>query len=194
MKKGCFLLGLIGSILILYGFILAFFKSNVFWYDYFVIGGTLLFGSINYKIGNAGLFALIKNKSINFLKLYISYLIFAILIEIVGRFLLNLWFYPSSSVLDQIIYVFLIGYPFAFFFVYETFVMFNGKIRSKTLAFVFTFIFSAFLHEIPNVFVWSWIYTIPYIKFEIFQINIVVIIGWSILVLVPLLVKRYLKV
>ena len=39
--------------------------------------------------------------------------------------------------------------------------------------------------EIPNLFSKDWIYTIPYISFNIIGINIIVIIGWVVLIGFP---------
>ncbi len=95
--------------------------------------------------------------------------------------------------MDEFVHVFLVGYPFAFFFVRESFIMISKKTGSLAPAIVLTTLVNAFIHEIPNTFVWEWVYNIPYVTLKIFQINIVVIAGWVILVSVPLLTKRILN-
>ena len=126
------------------------------------------------------------------MKNYGFYLLFTLLIEFVGRFILNFWDYPSFNLEDRIIHVFLIGYPFAFFFIHESFKLIHKKVDSFSVAIIITTILNTFIHEIPNLFAQEWIYTIPSISFEILSINIVVIIGWIILISIPLITKRIL--
>ena len=46
--------------------------------------------------------------------------------------------------------------------------------------------------EIPNIYSKDWIYTIPYITYEIFHINLVVILGWILLILGPVYIYKIL--
>ncbi|MBI2173386.1 MAG: hypothetical protein HYT73_04255 [Candidatus Aenigmarchaeota archaeon] len=186
MKRHLHIIGIIGLLLALYGIISAVFYSNILWYSYFVVGGTLFLAYANCRLKND---SILKHDRKYILKTYGIYLLFTILIEIAGRFVLGLWNYPFFSLMDEFVHVFLIGYPFVFFFVRESFVMINKK-TGLLAAIILTTLVNAFVHEIPNTFVWVWVYTIPYVTLEIFQINIVVIVGWAILVLVPLITKR----
>jgi len=184
------IIGIVGFILFLYGIISAIFFSNIFWYSTFVIGGTLFLGYLNYKCKDDSILKIFEKDKIKVLKIYLFYLLATILIEFSGRFILNLWAYPYFTGIDKIIHVFLIGYPFAFFFIYESFTLIKKLVKGTKLSIFLAIIINAFLHEIPNTFVWTWEYNIPYINFEILQINIVVIVGWSILIAVPLLRKK----
>ena len=177
---------LIGLLIALYGAISAIFYSNIIWYSYFVVGGTLFLAYANSRLEND---SILKEDKKYIMKTYGIYLLFAVLIEIAGRFALGLWNYPYFSPMDEFVHIFLIGYPFAFFFVRESFTLINKK-TGLMAAIVLTTLVNAFVHEIPNTFVWEWVYTIPYVTLEIFQINIVVIVGWAILVAVPLITKR----
>ena len=192
-KKLVDIIGIIELILVIYGVISAIFFSNVFWYDYFTIGGTFFLGYINYKINNKSIFEILEKNKTKFFKMYFLYVIAAIVIELIGRFILNFWDYPSLSPLEKVIHSFLIGYPFAFFFINESFILINKKIKLFSLALVSVIIINAFVHEIPNTFAWAWVYTIPYVTFEILHINIVVIVGWIVLVCVPLIVNKILN-
>ena len=190
MKKYFPILGIIGLLLAIYSIASATLYSNATWYSYFVIGGAFFLAWINQILKNDSLF---EKSKIYLLKTYGLYLIFGILIEIVGRFILNLWHYPSFNFADEIIHVFLIAYPFAFFFVYESFKLIRKKTPSLLVTITIATFINAFIHELPNIFVWGWIYTIPYVALEILQINIVVIVGWIIIIAVPLITKRILK-
>ncbi len=190
MKKFNHILGIIGLLLAIYGVVSAILYSNVTWYSYFVIGGTFFLAWINQILKNDSLF---EKSKIYIVKTYGIYLLFTILIEIIGRFVLNLWYYPSFNLADKIIHVFLIGYPFNLFFVYESFKLIQRKVSSLSLTIILATLINAFIHEVPNIFVWEWIYTIPFITFEILQVNIVVIVGWVVLVVIPLITKRILK-
>ena len=189
MKKYFSILGIIGLILAVYGVVSAILYSNVIWYSYFVIGGTFFLAWINQFLKNDSLFD--KNK-VYLLKTYGIYIIFTIIIEIIGRFILNFWQYPSFNLVNQVIHVFLIGYPFALFFIHESFKLIIKKVSSMPVAIILATIINAFVHEYPNLFSQEWVYTIPYITFEILQINIVVIAGWMVLVAIPLITKRIL--
>lgn len=190
MKKYYHILGIIGLFFAVYGMASAILCSNVTWYSYFVIGGTFFLAWINQILKNDSLF---EKSKINLLKTYGLYLLSAILIEIIGRFILNFWHYLSFNFTDKVIHVFLIGFPFAFFFIHESFKLIRKKVPSLSIIIILTTFINAFVHEVPNTFAREWIYTIPYITFEILQINIVVIIGWVVLITVPLITKRILE-
>lgn len=189
MKKYHHILGVIGLIIAIYGILSAIIYSNVTWYSYFVIGLTFFLAWLNQILNNNSLF---EKNIIYILKVYGIYLLSTILIEIVGRLILNFWHYPSFNLTDKIIHVLLIGYPFAFFSIHESFKLIYKKISSFKISIIITTFINAFIHEIPNIFAWEWVYTIPYISFEIVQINIVVIVGWIILIYVPLLTEKIL--
>ncbi len=190
MKKIFFILGIIGLLIAIYGVTSAVFTRKVTWYSYFIVGGTLFLAWINYVLNNDSLF---EKRRIYILKTYGIYLLFTILVEVVGRVILNLWEYPSFGLVDKLINVFLIGYPFNLFFLHEFFKLIRKKVSSFSTAVFLTTIINAFLHEIPNTFVWEWVYKIPYVTIEIFQINIVVIFGWVILVSIALITKKILE-
>ncbi len=186
-------LGIAGFAMAAYGLVAAIVQGSVVWYSYFVIGGSLFLGLINYLLGRESLFSYLRNNKIRVLKTYILYVLGAIVIEFIGRFLLNLWYYPAFSVTEELIHVFLIGYPFAFFFLFESFVLARHFIMSFWPAFTFVAIISAFAHEVPNLYAFEWVYTVPYVTLAIFQINIVILIGWFVLVAVPIFVDKYLE-
>ena len=192
MKKWITAAGIVGLILALYGLISAIFYSSATWYDYFVIGGAFFLGYVNYKLKNESVLGLLEENKLRVFGNYALYAIAGIIIELVGRFLLHLWEYPSLNHAAETIRIFIIFYPFGFFFIYESFVLIKSKLQSFGLTVVVATLVNAFLHEIPNTFAWEWRYTIPYVTFEILRINIVVIVGWAILIAVSLLVKRIL--
>ena len=185
MNKQYKIVGIVGLILLLYGLISAIFYSNVTWYSYFAVGGTLFLGYINYAFGNRSIFKILEDNWKNVIKIYVVYLVFAIIIEVIGRFWLGFWEYPSFNVVDQVIHVFLIGYPFALFFIYESFVLIRRIVKTFCLTLFLTGIANALLHEIPNTFAWEWVYNIPYV---------VVFIGWFVLITIFLIVHKILRI
>jgi len=178
--------GVLGFFLLIYGMVSAIFYSNYIWYCFFVVGGTFFLGYLNYRIKNKSIFDLISNNSKRFFKLWVAYIVFAIIIELVGRFLLNLWQYHSFNFIFEVV----IGYSFAFFMLYETFLLIKSGIKNNILVVVLTTLIGAFWHEVPNTFVGEWTYTIPYVKLEILNVNIVVIAGWIILVGGAILIQK----
>jgi hypothetical protein len=183
-------LGIIGLLFAIYGVVSAILYSNATWYSYFVVGGTFFLAWINLILKNDSIFEKCK---IYILKTYGLYLLFTIAIEIVGRFILNFWHYPFFNLADKIIHVFLIGYPFAFFFIYESVKLIRMKVPSLAVTIILATLINAFVHEVPNIFAWEWVYTIPYVTFEILQINIVIIVGWVILIAVPIITTKIME-
>ena len=183
-------LGYIGLIVMIIGLVLAIFFANTYWYSFFVIGGTLFLAYVNKKIKNKSLFNVLAKDKIKFFYIWISYIFLSVIIEIVGRFILDFWYYPTYNFFDEIINVYLIGYPFALFMTYETFILIYSKVKNFLVTFVGTTIISGFIHEIPNTFAYEWVYTIRYEIFEILNINVVVIFGWFILVLLAFIIQN----
>lgn len=163
---------------------LAFLKIN-FWYFPGVIGFWLVFDYFSSrKNKNTALQIFIRNKK-EFFKLYFLMFMLGCTIEIFGRAILNLWFYPPYK---NIFYDIanLVFYPFILFSFREMFESIKQIFGGKILTFIVSMILGIAIWEIPNLFSRDWVYTIPYITVEIFKINIVVIIGWSILIAFPI--------
>ena len=182
--------GAIGLVLAAYGIASAVWYNGI-WYSYFAIGGALFFGSINSRLGNRGLFRAFAKNRLRLLALYAIYLLAGIGIELLGRFALHLWHYPKFGLLDEVLHIYLISYPFAFFMIHEIFTALRAKF-DYAKAFMLAWIGSAFLNEVPNTRAMEWAYTIPFVKLELLGVNIIVIIGWVILIGVPLIVEKIL--
>ena len=185
-------IGLFGSFLCLYGIFSAIKFGNVFWYTPFTIGGTLFLGYLNYNQKNENILTNLEKNPKRILKIYLIYILMALIIEYIGRFTLNLWTYEQFTKNQVIIHFFLIGYPLGFSFIYESFTLIKKRVKSFNQALMITSLVNAFLHEIPNTFAWAWTYAIPS-GFEIFKINIWVIIGWLILIEIPIIVNQRMR-
>ncbi len=193
MNKNYSVIGILGFIMLVYSIVSAIFYNNIYWYSYFVIGGTLFLAYLNFMLKNDSLITRFNKNKINEFKKYVYYLLFAISIEFIGRYILNLWEYSYFNLNDIIFNVLIIGYPFAFFFVYESFIMIRSKFDFY-ISLLISIIINALIHEYPNNFVYEWKYNIPNVSFEILKLNIVVWFGWIILIIIPLLVNNKLKV
>jgi hypothetical protein len=182
---------IVGTILTGFALASAFSGANVLWYGTFEIGLTLLFGSINLFLNNESIFSM-PNKKV--LKIFLLYFIMGAFTEVLGKFILDLWItHPAVTPLLQVFEVYLFAYPFVFLSIQESFFLLRRFIKSNVAAFLIVYLFATFSAEIPNTFIWEWVYTIPYVTLEILQINIAVIIGWMPFVLLPLIVLRLLK-
>lgn len=157
-----------GLIMVGLGFVLAY-SNYPEWYSAFAVG---LY------------FIILPNKLSwrDFLKKYFIYFICGVGVELVGRGLFGLWSYPRFDFVDELIHVYAISYPFAFLYLYEFFKITRKYLMKPTLAFSVTFLFNAFLHEVPNIYGQQLVYNIPFVTQGILGVNIVVILGWSILV------------
>jgi len=183
---------IVSFLFFVYGLISAF-LGYIPWYSYFVVGGAIFLACINYTKGENTLIGLYKENKKKLVEIYLLYTVAALLIELVGRGILGLWQYNFASSAAEIINVFLVTYQFAFFFIYELHTLLKKRIKSPILLFVALVLVNALMHEFPNTFAHEWVYAIPYVSFEILSINIVVVVGWSILIAVPLFVRKLLR-
>ncbi|MBI2672185.1 hypothetical protein HYX16_04590 [Candidatus Woesearchaeota archaeon] len=194
MKKWINIFGVLSLIITGYGLISAVLLKSPYWYSFFVLGGTFLLGYVNYYKKNKTIFYNLLKKKKRIIKIYFIYLILAVIIDLLGRFLFNFWNYPSYDLFDYILNVLVVGYPFAFFFVYETYIFIIKEIKSEIHPIVLTIILNGLLHEIPNTFAWEWVYTFPFFALEIFKVPVIVLtLGWFILVYIPVIVERKVK-
>lgn len=180
-KASCFISAIIIAISIL-----LFALKSAYWYYPAVYGVWLFFDNLSFLRGNkTTLDLLIEKKYKKFIVLYLSLFVFGFLIEVFGRMILNLWTYP---LVDPIILntIGLIGYPFILMSYRETYVFLNSFLKNSLFSVLLSMLFGITIWEVLNVFSNNWIYKIPYVTFEIFHINIVVIVGWVILILGPI--------
>lgn len=182
--------GVLGLFAAAYGIWSAIFEANVFWYSYFVIGGTLFLAYVNYAMGNENLFEKCRKMPVRFAKLYAVFVCVGIASEAAGRMVLHLWYLHPFSLAEEILHVYAVGYPFALFLAYESFTIIRKHVKSLYASVIVATLSNAFVHEIPNTFAWAWTYTIPFVDIEIAKVNIIVIIGWSILVIIPAIANR----
>jgi hypothetical protein len=182
---------ILGLIISIVSISLAFLKIN-FWYFPAVIGVWLFFDYFSsIKNNNTAIQILRKNKK-DFLRLYIFMFMFGCTIEIIGRFILRLWFYPSyTNVIFDLVN--LIFYPFILLSFREMYNSIKIICKNWIVTTILSMLLGIIIWEIPNLYSKDWIYTIPFISFEILHLNIIVIIGWSILILGPLIIYKITK-
>lgn len=182
----------IGIIISIISFTLAFLKIN-FWYLPATIGVWFIFDYISsIKNKNTAIQIFLKNKN-KFFDLFLIMFFLGASIELGGRFLLNLWNYPpiNSFYMEMIM---LLVYPFILFSFREMYESINIFIKKNYVSFIFSMILGIIIWEIPNLFSVDWIYTIPYTNFSIFKINIIIILGWSILIGFPIYIYKKLRI
>ena len=158
------------------------------WYSLFVLGGTFTLAWLNYLLSNPGLISdtAVRPKAVVYS--YLGGVGTAIVLEAIGRHTLGLWSYPELAGISGVVQIYLITYPFALFMIYETYVLIR-QVLPRVPTFLITWFLSAFIHELPNVRVGEWVYDIPVTDLTIGGINIVVILGWSILIAAALCVR-----
>jgi len=192
MKKKIISL-IIGVIIILFSVWLYIIKSP-YWHYPAVIGVWIFFDSLSSLRKNKTTLDLIRKKKYKqFVFVYLGLFILGLLIEFVGRILLKLWNYPLlSPIFSNFIELF--SYPFILMSFREMYNFLYSFIKKNILTVISAMLLGIIIWEVPNVFSKDWIYIIPYISFEIFHINIIVILGWVILILGPLYVYKLLKI
>ncbi len=178
------IIGIFGFSILIISLIAAFNKVNN-WYFLAVVGAWLFFDYLaSNKTDKTALQLLIKDKK-KFIKLYFLIFLLGCGIELIGRFIFNLWYYPLiKSPLFEIIL--LIYYPLILFSLREMYVFLDYSIRKKIISFITAVLLGILIWEIPNYFSKDWIYTIPiYSSLEILDLHLIVIVGWSILIALP---------
>ncbi len=187
-------------ILVIISPILFYLKSPV-WYYPGVLGVWLLFDNLSHLRKNKTTLDLIlKGDYKKFVILYLTLLLFGFLIEGIGSLLLKFWSYPklwSYEPLSKLIFINTIGYlfwPSILMSFRETFNVLYSLLKNKVLSIVASMIIGIFIWEIPNTFSKDWIYKFPYSNMEIFNINIIIVIAWTILIISPLYIYKILNI
>jgi len=119
-----------GICLALLSLYLAFIARDPRWYTPFVLGTYLLFGASNHLAQNRSTLSAAFSYPKHFFRLYLLLAILSFLIDLLlGRFLGDFWVYPSFDTLDQIVHVWLLGYPLALLSAVESFWVFSRLLR-----------------------------------------------------------------
>lgn len=175
-----------------------YFQNSHYWYNYLVFGMLFLFDNLSNIRGNKTTLDLLFNQRYKKFIILFSYLFIAgVLIELIGHFWLNLWYYKFINPVSEHIIANLIGfltYPIILMSFRETFNFIRSLIKNNFFSLIFTIILSIIIWEIPATFTEDWIYTIPYVNTEFFGVNIIVLLGWPILILFPLLIYKLLDI
>jgi hypothetical protein len=159
----------IGLSIVILGLYLAFFQHSDIWYSVFLVGGFLLFEGINIPKG----FSVLHN-NIGFLRTWILFIAFGVMVELIGNYWLNLWDYPTYTWLDYVIHVLIVGYPFTGFLGLELF-CFTPVVLLPVSA-----VLLGFIIEYPNTFAYEWIYH-GWLGGEFMGIPIFVLLLWNVL-------------
>ncbi len=157
-----------------------------------VFGVWLFFDNLNHFSGNKTTLDLItKKKYHQFFVLYLVLLLASILIEVIGSIILKLWSYPKLWAYEPLSLLLLVNgwgylsYPIILMSFKEMYSFVKSFFKNKFVSVIISMLMGIIIWEVPNLFSRDWVYNIPYIHWEIFQINVVVIIGWIILILGP---------
>lgn len=182
---------ILGIIIFFYAIYLATIEKAFWWYSPAMIGVTILLSSINSGKSERSFIELSRKNPKRLIYQYIIYVMIAIIFEIIFKYILHLWYYPHfKTILQHVVNVYLIGYPFALFFLYELYILLKSTEISVTKNILLTTIIGGYVSEIPNTYVYEWVYVIPYINLTILNINIAVTIGWILLVFAVLITEK----
>jgi hypothetical protein len=177
-------------IIIFSGFL--YFYQNPYWYYSMIFGVLILFDRLSSLEGNkTTIDLLLRKKYKKFFTLYLLLLLLAIFIEGIGRIILGLWNYPRLPIF--IVNIAIILYPVILMSFREMFMFLKSIIENKFISVVASMFMGIMIWEIPNNYSQDWIYKIPFVSVQILDINLVVIIGWIILIMGPLYCYKILK-
>jgi len=186
------LLSLIIGLILIKIAIVQYATTCIFWYYPGAIGMFLLFDNLCHMRGRkTTLDFLFEKKFKRFVLLYVGLAILALVIEILGMYF---WKYTYFHSYTYVFIMTVIFYPPHMMGFKEMFEFVRTYLKNFPLSVIGAMILGIIIWEIPNIFSKDWIYSIPFISFEIFHINIIVIIGWVILILGPYYVYKLLKI
>lgn len=180
---------ILGIIITIISFSLAFLKVN-HWFHTGVIGILLIFDYLNSRYNKNTSLGFLFNKEYKiFFKIYILLALLGVIIELIGNYYLKFWYY-SKIPWFVLIFTVPLFYPIILMSFREMYEFLKVKVR---FPFIFSILLGIIIWEIPNMVSKDWIYTLP-IEYKIFNLNIFIIMGWSILIGLPILVYRYLDI
>src|SRR3989344_137348 len=181
-NKTLFKFFIVGLIITIFSAIL-FFNGSKIWYFSGGLGLWFIFDYLDsFREKKTALQILLRDKK-KFLKLYLAMVLFGASIEFIGRFIFGLWEYPHYNKFHEVASV--LFYPFLLFQLREMYIFIKSKIKKSTISLAAAVILGVIIWEVPNLFSGSWIYYIPFVNLEISKINIIVILGWIPLILLP---------
>jgi hypothetical protein len=132
---------------------------------------------------------LIDKEYKKFFTLYTFLYFFGFFIELFGRMILSLWNYPTAN-LFVMNTIGLLGYPFILMSFREAYEFLRSIFKNVILSTIIAMLIGILIWELPNIYSGDWIYVIPYITMEIFHVNLVVAVGWVILIWGPVYIYR----
>ncbi len=172
-----------------------YFSGNHYWYNYLVVGIWFLFDTLSSLRGNKTTWDLLfKRDYSSFFKIFGVLFVIGLLIEVILHFILRFWYYPFVNPIKYYIFSNILGflmYPLILISFKEMHSFVNSFINQRLFSVLASMLLGILIWEIPNVYSKDWIYTIPYVKSELFGVNLIVILGWAILILAPIYVYRY---
>jgi hypothetical protein len=185
VRKVSFYVGLFLFIIPLY---LAIFKGTHHWYYPAVIGAWLVFDYISSK-KNKTSFTLLLNKDFKrFFTLYLTLSIVGILIELVGQYWWNWWYYPYLNKYMLLVLIPLF-YPFILMMFRDMYKSMIMVFTNRFVSFISAMILSILIWEWPALKTGDWIYQVPFGK-EIFQLNVIIIFFWIPLIGIPVMIYK----
>ncbi len=144
-------------------------------------------------------------KYLQFGKYYLALAVLSIGIELIGSLWLKLWSYKiadyqptidailAAHYADPVSALGWLMYPIILMHFKSLYDWAYSFIPHLALATLLAMVLGILFWEIPNVYSQDWIYTIPYIQTAVFGVNVVVIIGWVLLIQPPVLIYKYLN-
>ena len=179
----------IGLVIFLTSIILGFSGINN-WMFLIAIGGWLVFDYLASLKKKETTFQLLLKDKKKFFSVYLMLIFYGGTAEIVGRYILGWWIYPQVTSIPHEMLILLITYPIGSMFAREAFQTVNAHIKSYSTAVIITTLVNIVIWEIPNLFSYDWLYTVPYLEeLTIFNhLNILIFLTWPLLIIFPLIV------
>ncbi|MBI2632718.1 hypothetical protein HYW75_06965 [Candidatus Pacearchaeota archaeon] len=183
------IIGISGFVLIFLSLIAIF--NNVHNWHFLAAIGVWFFSDYlaSKKTKDTALQILMRDKK-KFLKLYFIMFLIGIIIEIIGRFILQFWSYSfiNSPIFELVL---LIYYPFILFSFRELYVAFTRATEKKWMAMIIVMLIGVLLWQVGGFFSGDWDYQVQsYSNLKLFNLHFFFIIGSALLVLIPVYVYR----
>lgn len=171
----------LGIVLVSISFTLVLLKIPQ-WYCVGMPAIWLIFDFFHAHKGGQSSLLLLANNSKKFFLIYTIYLIGAIALEMVGRYVVHFWYYPSIDTWWEEGLLF-ITYPFVFFSFREVYEWIFLLSKTKFLSIILSTFIAMLWCEIPNSILAHWIYTMPFMPNVFGNLNLFALMLWPLFIL-----------
>ena len=177
-----------------YGIIIAVWAEQPGWHTPVVVGSSIAAAAAALLYNQHGVLLDLAHHPGSVVFQYMIYALLGVVIDIVGQYILGWWGYPDLPLPLQIFHVYLLGYPFSFFFAFELYLIGLAAVRSAWGSLLIATLVSVAIHELPNVSAKQWVYQFPGADVMLAGVPVMIVGWWFLAVLIPIFIREQLRI